>query len=490
MKRTERTHEENQERAYIAASRRSDRSLEARFESARRASEIHKKRTGKGFRITELDVQNEEMYEEEEDDLPMQYRNINMHLQTGSHDFDARLQAYLANAVAFRKALAGAVQQGQPSVDFINSKQYADHESLFPKHSDNWRNSQHVQNLNSTAGKVPLAQNSAGMYSQLMSNAPRYAMPRQHQAQQNHLQQQQPHSLPYQQIQPNTANARHKAAPYQSNNSFHVRRQSLNNGNKQSIKQEPLLQEPIKKYIPAARHPSLPAPARGGVRGMPGLDGQNSPPQQFQHSPPPQQQLQQMQPQSHLPSPSNPQKTSMGPFSMRLPANAQQMFVPAAMTENGLDLVQGYGFHTSNKYATFATESRHAKHHGYEEPAYLTCANGDINTTLCPPQEGFDNDNTYYPEPCTNAGNYNTSNGGNYNNSQFDTSGNADLDWINNDTWDAVSKELYGSDGMLDAIKFDSSRTPSAKSKLNDSELWGSFMNDAVFDEPWGWTTA
>lgn len=55
--------------AYIAASRRSDRSLEARVESARRASEIHKKRTGRGFRITEQDVMNEEMYEEEEDDI-------------------------------------------------------------------------------------------------------------------------------------------------------------------------------------------------------------------------------------------------------------------------------------------------------------------------------------------------------------------------------------------------------------------------------------
>ena len=55
---TERTHEENQERAYIAASRRSDRSLEARVESARRASEIHKRRTGRSLRVTEQDVIN------------------------------------------------------------------------------------------------------------------------------------------------------------------------------------------------------------------------------------------------------------------------------------------------------------------------------------------------------------------------------------------------------------------------------------------------
>ncbi|CAG8680564.1 2215_t:CDS:2 [Acaulospora morrowiae] len=89
----ERTHEENQERAYIAASHRGftdrayfrghivvltfgqeiviedfsalvDRSMEARIESARKASEIHKKRTGKALRITPEDVRNEEMYQE------------------------------------------------------------------------------------------------------------------------------------------------------------------------------------------------------------------------------------------------------------------------------------------------------------------------------------------------------------------------------------------------------------------------------------------
>src|ERR1700712_2681794 len=54
--------------AYIAASRRSDRSLEARMESARRASKVHKRRCGRSFRITEEAVNNEEMYEEEDPD--------------------------------------------------------------------------------------------------------------------------------------------------------------------------------------------------------------------------------------------------------------------------------------------------------------------------------------------------------------------------------------------------------------------------------------
>ncbi|WPH04356.1 Hypothetical protein R9X50_00724600 [Acrodontium crateriforme] len=110
---TERTHEENQERAYIAASRRSDRSLEARVESARRASEIHKKRTGRSLRVTESDVMNEEMYEEEDDDLPAQYRRLTAHLHTQNAQFDRRWQAYLINQVAMRSALGQTMQNGQ-----------------------------------------------------------------------------------------------------------------------------------------------------------------------------------------------------------------------------------------------------------------------------------------------------------------------------------------------------------------------------------------
>jgi hypothetical protein len=38
--------------------------MEARIESARKASDIHKKRTGRALRITPEDVRNEEMYQE------------------------------------------------------------------------------------------------------------------------------------------------------------------------------------------------------------------------------------------------------------------------------------------------------------------------------------------------------------------------------------------------------------------------------------------
>ncbi|KAK9422281.1 hypothetical protein SUNI508_04960 [Seiridium unicorne] len=97
---TERSHEENQERAYIAASRRADRSLEARVQSARMASEIHRRRTGRGLKVTEEIVIKEEMYEEEEDDLPRQFRHLTRHLQTNSPTMNHRVSAYITTQAA------------------------------------------------------------------------------------------------------------------------------------------------------------------------------------------------------------------------------------------------------------------------------------------------------------------------------------------------------------------------------------------------------
>lgn len=117
--------------AYIAASRRSDRSLEARVESARRASEIHKKRTGRSLRVTEQDVVNEEMYEEEDDDLPVQYRRLTSHLQTGSADFNRRLSAYLTSHVAMRSALDHAITNSYAQ-QYPNAPQFAHNQQTFP----------------------------------------------------------------------------------------------------------------------------------------------------------------------------------------------------------------------------------------------------------------------------------------------------------------------------------------------------------------------
>ncbi|EEP77111.1 predicted protein [Uncinocarpus reesii 1704] len=90
-RKTERSTGENQERAFIAASRRLDRSLEARFESAQKASTCHKIRTGRGLRITREAVKNEEMYEEEEDNF---HRQRMRNLETQNDKLDMQLNMH------------------------------------------------------------------------------------------------------------------------------------------------------------------------------------------------------------------------------------------------------------------------------------------------------------------------------------------------------------------------------------------------------------
>ncbi|KAL5048825.1 hypothetical protein BDW71DRAFT_176621 [Aspergillus fruticulosus] len=94
-----RTKEENQERAFIAASRRKDRSLDARIESANRASMLHKKRTGRALLINREVVENESMYEEIDDTYRakmLQYMRV--HNAQLNHDFDNTLLAGLPTA--------------------------------------------------------------------------------------------------------------------------------------------------------------------------------------------------------------------------------------------------------------------------------------------------------------------------------------------------------------------------------------------------------
>jgi len=59
-------------------------------------------------------VINEEMYEEEDDDLPMQYRRLAAHLTTNNADFNRRLNDYLTTHVAMRSALANSYGQQFP----------------------------------------------------------------------------------------------------------------------------------------------------------------------------------------------------------------------------------------------------------------------------------------------------------------------------------------------------------------------------------------
>jgi len=81
--------------------------------------------------VTEQDVINEEMYEEEDDDLPLHYRRLTAHLQTGSADFNRRLSAYLTNHVAMRSALEQTIHQSYAQ-QFPNAPQYAHNQPFFP----------------------------------------------------------------------------------------------------------------------------------------------------------------------------------------------------------------------------------------------------------------------------------------------------------------------------------------------------------------------
>ena len=74
---------------------------------------------------------NEEMYEEEDDDLPMQYRRLTAHLQTGSADFNRRLSAYLTNHVAMRSALDQAITNSYAQ-QYPNAPQFATNNNMFP----------------------------------------------------------------------------------------------------------------------------------------------------------------------------------------------------------------------------------------------------------------------------------------------------------------------------------------------------------------------
>ncbi|KAJ6021023.1 hypothetical protein N7540_006527 [Penicillium herquei] len=94
-----RSREENQERAFIAASRRKDRSLDARLESANRASQLHKKRTGKAFHITKEIVEKEAMYEEV--DERYQEKRIRM-LQAQNMQIEEQFHRHLLAAFAAR----------------------------------------------------------------------------------------------------------------------------------------------------------------------------------------------------------------------------------------------------------------------------------------------------------------------------------------------------------------------------------------------------
>ena len=92
------------------------------MESAKRASEIHKKRTGRYYRITEETVINEQMYEEE-DDTPRYRLAANLHLPNTL--LQQRAQALMSIQMEHRRLLGQAVNSTlQHSAQFGNQSQF------------------------------------------------------------------------------------------------------------------------------------------------------------------------------------------------------------------------------------------------------------------------------------------------------------------------------------------------------------------------------
>ncbi|KAH7146024.1 hypothetical protein EDB81DRAFT_794258 [Dactylonectria macrodidyma] len=134
---TIRSHEQNQERAFIAASRRGDRGIEARLQSARRASEAHKLRTGKALHVSRDIVLKEEMYEEVEDGFPRSYQlrgsyqrhsSVNTGEQVGE---DANSPATMAESLSgqdqqlHESKIDREFAQSFPQVDEILSRRWS-----------------------------------------------------------------------------------------------------------------------------------------------------------------------------------------------------------------------------------------------------------------------------------------------------------------------------------------------------------------------------
>lgn len=119
------------------------------------ASEIHKKRTGKSFRISEEIVQKEEMYEEEDDDVPRSYRLLGPHMQTASAEMNSKLEAYMSSRLAMSAYMSRMDDNWRENninqmfaAAFPNLGQQAQHlgKEMFPEGQ--------VQSPQSTAGSV------------------------------------------------------------------------------------------------------------------------------------------------------------------------------------------------------------------------------------------------------------------------------------------------------------------------------------------------
>ncbi|KAH7126084.1 hypothetical protein EDB81DRAFT_910907 [Dactylonectria macrodidyma] len=168
---TIRSHEQNQERAFIAASRRGDRGIEARIQSARRASEVHKLRTGKALYVSRDIVLKEEMYEEVDDGFPRSYQLREPHQRPSSVNISVQVGEDPKSPATMAKSLPGHHQklhenevnrefaQYFPEVDQILSRRWSTQSILTvsPPQRDAFQNSSRKR-FDSAARDISYAQ--------------------------------------------------------------------------------------------------------------------------------------------------------------------------------------------------------------------------------------------------------------------------------------------------------------------------------------------
>lgn len=278
------------------------------MESARRASEIHKKRTGKGFRITEQDVMNEEMYEEEDDDLSARalargyLRNI-----YGSPD--SRLTDYLNHALYMGNLV-------QRSVDEQYSRAFP-HAPQFPTN---------YGGLQNTATKVT-SPTVSSQYSpvQAMWNplqaAQIAALQQQTQAQQHTLPQQFMRAgVNFHQVQQGPTQTQHQTSRFQAPQIIpQLQTQGYNQAQAMLQLTPGLMHHGLQQHIPANFRPPF-------LSGAPnGISIKSSPITSTQLTP--------------QPSPvALPHRIDLGPLSATIPPEAQQFIAPTYNFLGGVDV--------------------------------------------------------------------------------------------------------------------------------------------------------
>jgi hypothetical protein len=71
--------------------------------------------------VTEQDVSNEEMYEEEDEDMGVQYQRLSAHLRTNSARFNLKLDHYLNHQIAIHSSMMNANGNMYPQQHYPNA---------------------------------------------------------------------------------------------------------------------------------------------------------------------------------------------------------------------------------------------------------------------------------------------------------------------------------------------------------------------------------